>query len=131
MAVTIAIQMRATIAARSGDWSTALGAAVDAAEQQLELGDVTGFGTSLALAEGAFSALGHHEAAALLRGTLDAMGLLTKPMHVRDWAILAQSAASLEALGDERLAELTEQGAALDNRAAVVYVRTEAEPFLA
>ncbi len=131
MAVTIAIQMRGTIASRSGDWLTGLGAAVDAAEQQLALGDVSGLGTSLALAAGAFSALGRHEAAAVLRGKLDAMGLLNKPMHVSDWAIIAQSTASFEAFGDERLTQLIEQGAALDNRAAVVYVRTEADQLLA
>ena len=71
--VSNAIASRARIAARRGDWRTALQGAVDSAEQALELGDLGVVSRSLYTAGVALCALGSCEPAAVLFGKANAI----------------------------------------------------------
>ncbi len=119
----------AGIAARGGDWRTALRAAVDSAEEKLELGAHLIMSGSLYWAGVALCALGSYEPAAVLLGNADAM---TEPW-VPEWILEIKAttdAALLDALGEQHLATLIERGAALDITDAVAYLHTEADRIL-
>ncbi len=120
----------AGIAARGGDWRTALRAAVDSAEAKLELGAQLIMSGSLYWAGVALCALGSYEAAAILLGNANAM---TEPW-VPEWILdikTATDAALLEALGEQHLATLTARGAAMDITDVVAYLRAEVARILA
>ncbi len=123
--VSNAIHYKARIAARHGDWPTALLGAVDAAEQTVERGDHGVASRSLYTAGVALCALGSCEPAAVLFGKSDAMagrwGL--------DWGLemlAATEVAFLAALGEQQVAALAARGAALDFADAVTYLHAEA-----
>ena len=128
LAVTLALAARGRVAALAGEWRTALRAAVDAADHQVELGDSAVFSGSLVLAAVAFSALGQHEPAIVLLGTADAIGTANM-LPYEAWVIEAE-AASREGVGEEQAATLKARGAALEIDAAVAYLRTEADRVL-
>ena len=120
----------AGIAARGGDWRTALRAAVDSAEEKLELGAHLIMSGSLYWAGVALCALGSYEPAAVLLGNANAM---TEPW-VPEWILEIKTTtdtALLEALGGEHLATLTGRGATMEITDAVAYLRTEVERILA
>jgi hypothetical protein len=120
----------AGIAARSGDWRTALRAAVDSAEEKLELGAQLIMSGSVYWGGVALCALGSYEAAAMLLGNANAM---TEPW-VPEWIIelkRATDTALLDALGEQHLAALTARGAAMEITQAVAYLRAEVEAILA
>jgi hypothetical protein len=120
----------AGLAARGGDWPTALRAAVDSAEEKLELGAHLIMSGSLFWAGVALCALGSHEPAAVLFGNANAM---TEPW-VPEWVLAVKAtteAALLEALGEQQIATLAVRGAALEVTEAVAYLRVEAERALA
>ena len=120
----------AGIAARAGDWPTALRAAVDSAQEKLELGAYLIMSGSLYWAGVALCALASYEPAAVILGNANAM---TEPW-VPEWILEIKAvtdAALLEALGEQHLATLAAQGAALDVTDAVAYLSAEAERALA
>jgi hypothetical protein len=122
--------VKARLAARHGDWPTALQGALDAAEQTLEHGDHGVASRSLYTAGAVLCALGSYEPAAVLFGKSDAMTTRWGP----DWALemlTATDAALLEALGEQQVAALAAHGAALDLAEAVAYLRAEADRTLA
>jgi hypothetical protein len=126
--VAFAIHQKGHIAARRGDWRTALRSIVDAADQNLQLGALANVGLCH-LAGVAFWELGAFEPAAVLIGKSDAM---TEP-RAPDWVLemkAATDAALHEALGGPQVARLAEQGAALDIADAVAYLRAEADQAL-
>ena len=128
--VSNAIGVKARIAARRGDWRTALQGAVDAAEQTLELGDHGVVSRSLYTAGVALCALGSCEPAAVLFGKADAMA----ERWGLDWTLemlAATDVALLEALGEQQVATLAARGAALDITDAVAYLHAEADRALA
>ena len=127
--VATAMSSRAGLAARRGDWRTALQAAVDSAEQRLELGDHVLLSTSLNWAGVALCALGSCEPAAVLFGKSDTMTERRAPAWEREM-VAATHAALLETLGEQHLATLAERGAALDIADAVAYLRAEADQAL-
>jgi predicted ATPase/class 3 adenylate cyclase len=128
MAVSLSIGNKGTIAARSGDWRSTLAAAAAAAELQLKMGDGIGLRNTYMLAAAAFSALGEDEAGAVLIGRTTTV----PAAPASSWADIfaAAEARSHDVLGEQRLATLVEQGAALDHNAAVAYLRTEADRVL-
>ena len=73
MAVDLAWLNKGMIAARRGDWRTALRLAADTARQQLDVGDLSGLPGSLGLAASAFSMVSRHEVAAVLLGRAGSM----------------------------------------------------------
>ena len=128
--VSNAMAARAKIAARRGDWRTALRGAVDAAEQALELGDLGLVSRSLYTA-GVRVVLarvlrarrrplrqGHRDSGTMGRETTLEM-------------LAATDAALLETLGEQQVATLAKRGAALDNTDAVAYLHAEADRALA
>ena len=119
----------AGVAARGGDWRTALRAAVDSAEEKLELGAQLIMSGSLYWAGVALCALGSYEPAAVVLGNANAM---TEPW-VPEWILdikATTDADLLQALGEQHLATLTEQGAALEIAAVVADLRAEADRTL-
>jgi predicted ATPase/class 3 adenylate cyclase len=121
---------KASLAARRGDWPTAIRAGLDAAEQKLEYGDQATVYSCLYPAAVALCALGSYEAAAVLLGKVDAM---TERFGV-DWQrelLAATDAALLENLGDQQSRTLAAQGAELSATEAVAYLHTEAYRVLA
>jgi predicted ATPase len=119
----------AGLASRSGDWRTALRAAVVSAEEKLELGAQLIMSGSLFWAGVSLSALGSYEPAAILIGNANAM---TEPW-VPEWILEIKAttdAALLDALGEQRLVTLTQQGAALEITDVVSYLRTETNRIL-
>ncbi len=117
------------IAGRRGEWRTALRAIVDAADQNLQLGALANVGLCH-LAGVAFWELGLFEPAAVLIGKSDAMS----EAQIPDWVLemkAATDAALRETLGEQHVATLAEQGAALDVADAVAYLHAEAERALA
>jgi tetratricopeptide (TPR) repeat protein len=130
LSVANATGIKARIAARRGDWQTALRGAVDAAEQTLEHGDQGVASRTLYTAGVALCALGSYEPAAVLFGKSDAMTERWGP----DWTLemLAATDVTLrEALGEQQVATLAAQGAALDLAGAVAYLHAEADRTLA
>jgi len=122
--------VKARIAMRRGDWRTALQGAVDAAEQTLEHGDHGVASRSLYTAGVALCALGSCEPAAVLFGKSDAMA----QRWGLDWSLemlTATEVALLEALGEQQVATLAAQGAALDITDTVAYLHAEADRALA
>jgi tetratricopeptide (TPR) repeat protein len=126
--VSTAMLKKAGLAARRGDWRTALRACVDSAEQKLELGDLVLLRGSLYMAGVALCALGSSEPAAVLYGKADTMTRPT-PNWVLDM-VAATGAALLETLGEPQVARLAERGAALDMADAVAYLHAEANQAL-
>ena len=122
---------KARLAAKRGDWQTALRGAVDSVERALELGDQGVASRSLYTAGVALCALGSYEPAAVLFGKSDTMtqrgGALDSTLEL----LAATDAALLEALGEQQVATLTAHGAALDLTDAVAYLRAEADRALA
>ncbi len=129
-AVTTSNAMKALLAARAGQWRTALRASADAAEEQSQFGDPSLMVPSYWAAAVAFVGLGHFEPAAVLIAVSDALGPRQGP---RDGMALAAEtdAEVLEGLGEARLAELRARGAALGLTDAVAYLRAEADRVLA
>ena len=124
-----ATHQKGHIAGRRGEWRTALRAIVDAADQNLQLGALANVGLCH-LAGVAFWELGLFEPAAVLIGKSDAMSEALIP----DWVLemkAATEAALREALGEQYVATLAEQGAALGVADAVAYLHAEAERALA
>ena len=131
MAVSVSISNKGTISARSGDWHSALAAAVDAAELELEMGDALGLMNTYMLASSALTALGRHEAGAVLLGVAHSTGLSTRSAVAHTILLLGEAEVrSREALGDDRRSLLIDQGATFDDYTAVAYLRTEAERIL-
>jgi tetratricopeptide (TPR) repeat protein len=122
--------VKARIAARRGDWRTALQGAVDAAAQALELGDHALVSRSLSTAGVALCALGSSEAAAVLFGKADAIQERWGPDTTLEM-LAATDTALLEILGEQQVVTLAARGAALDITDAVAYLRTEADRALA
>ena len=132
--VSSAIWFRALLAARRGDWRTALRAGADAAEQKLELGDLLPANGCLHAAGIALCALGSCEPTAVLFGRADASTAERLRIDWIDWIVellAATDAALLETLGEQQVATLAEQGAALETADAVAYLRAEADRVLA
>ena len=131
-AVAMSSLMKATIAARTGQWRTALRASADAAERGLQLGDMITLGQSYWAAVFAFAGLGHLEPAAVLAGPADLrVDHSRAPWAIEDVDLAALTDdALLEGLGDERYAALRDRGAALQPTEAVAYLRAEAERVL-
>ncbi|MEX1008121.1 MAG: BTAD domain-containing putative transcriptional regulator [Acidimicrobiia bacterium] len=126
--VAHATHQKGHIAARRGEWRTALRAIVDASDQNLQLGALANVGLCH-LAGVAFWELRLFEPAAVLIGKSDAMTELSAP----DWVLemkAAADAALREALGEPQVARLAEQGAALDIADAVAYLHAEADQAL-
>ena len=114
-AVTTSNAMKALLAARAGQWRTALRASADAAEQQSQFGDPSLMVPSYWAAAVAFVGLGHFEPAAVLIAVSDALGPRQGPSD--GMALAAETDAEVrEGVGDERLAELRARGAALGAR---------------
>jgi hypothetical protein len=127
MAVDLARLNKGVIAARRGDWRTALRLAADTARQQLDVGNLSGLSGSLGLAANAFSMLGRHEVAAVLLGRARSMTLV----EFVGYGLVAETeAVRRDALGDEELARLEERGAAQDSRTVVDYLCSEADLLL-
>ena len=130
LGVAHATGVKARIAARRADWQTALHGALDAAEQMLEHGDHGVASTALYTAGVALCALGSDEPAAVLFGKSDAM----MERWGADWILemlAATDAALREALGEQQVATLAAQGAALHITDAVAYLNAEADRALA
>ena len=130
LGVLAATGIKGTIAARRGEWRIALHAAVETAEQQLQLGDLPNIHQSFLFAGLAFCEFGNVDAAATLIGKGDA---ISDRKNMQDWTLemLATSDAVLvETLGAERVAILAARGAALDATEAVAYLRAQAAPLL-
>ena len=119
----------AMLAARRGDWRTALQGAVDAAEQALELGDHGLVSRSLSRAGVALCALGSCEPAAVLFGKSAAIQERWGPDTTLE-LLAATDTALRESLGEQQVATLTAQGAALDITDAVAYLHAEADRAL-
>jgi hypothetical protein len=130
--VAHATHQRGHIAARRGEWRTALRAIVDASDQTLQLGLLANVGLCH-LAGVAFWELGFFEPAAVLIGKSDAMTESTPSARPPDWVLemtAATDAALREALGEQLVATLVEQGAALDIADAVAYLHAQADQAL-
>ena len=130
LGVSYAMAIKAGIAARRGDWRTALQVSVDAAEQMLELGAHWYMSRSLYWAGVALCALGSCEPAAVVLGNANAI----TERWVPDWIVeigAATDATLLETLGEQQVATLTARGAALDITDAFAYLRAEADRALA
>jgi hypothetical protein len=130
IAVSNAMGIRARLAARLGDWRTALQVAVDSVELAFEVGDHSLVSRSLSTAGVPLCALGSCEPAAVLFGKANAM--------MERWGVAwilemfaATDAALVEALGEQHVATLAARGAALDITEAVAYLRAEADRVLA
>ena len=130
MSLAMATANKAGIAARSGDWRATLLTSVDAAERQLEMGDLVNVTGPLVFASVALRELGHLDPAAVLLGRTAARS--DDPYWVQ-WFIdfdAANTAALVDALGESTFGELTARGAALDIADAVAYMREEVERVL-
>ena len=127
--VALAIGWKGWLAFRRGEWTTALRAALDAAEQLLEFGGLVTIKEFFHLGGAALAALGHNDAAAVLIGRADSLSARVGT-HIWLEIITATDAALLEALGEQRVATLAAQGAAFDNPEAVVYLRAQTEAVL-
>jgi tetratricopeptide (TPR) repeat protein len=130
LGVANATAIKARIAARHGDWQTALKGAVDSAEQTLEHGDQGVASRALYTAGVALCALGSYEPAAVLFGKAEAIAA----RWGADWnleMLAATDTALLEALGEQQVAMLAARGAALDITDAVAYLHAEADRTLA
>ncbi len=130
MSVAMATANKAGVAARRGEWRAALLTSIDAAEQQLELGDLVSVDGSLVFASAALRELGHLDPAAVLLGRTAARS--DDPYWVQ-WFVefdAANTAALVDALGEQRFGELTARGAALDIADAIAYMREEADRAL-
>jgi hypothetical protein len=125
-----AIGINARIAARRGDWRTALQGAVDAAEWALEHGDHGLVSRSLSTAGVALCSLGSCEPAAVVIGKANAIQERWGPPTTLE-LLAATDAALLEALGEQQVATLAARGAALDLADTVTYLHTEADRALA
>jgi tetratricopeptide (TPR) repeat protein len=128
--VSVAIGARGGLALRRGDWRTALQAAVERVERQLQLGDLGSLDGTFLSAGMTLADIGKFEPAAVLFGKADA---LSPRMAGIAWAhemLEATDVALLEALGEQQLATLTARGAALDNDDAVTYLRAQADAAL-
>ena len=128
--VSYATGIKAEIAARHGDWRTALQISVEAAEQMLELGAYWYMTRPLYWAGVALCALGSYEPAAVVLGNPNAITERWLP----EWIVelgAATDATLRETLGQQQVARLAARGAALDITDAVAYVHAEADRALA
>ncbi len=126
--VSVAIGSRGVLALRRGDWRTALHTAVERVERQLQLGDLGSLNQSFLGAGLALAEIGKLEPAAVLFGKADT---LSPRMVSAAWGhklLQATDTALLETLGEQHLATLTAQGAALDNDEAVAYMPRSSRP---
>jgi predicted ATPase len=120
---------KGALAARRGEWRTALQAAAEGAEQHLQLGDFVSLAQSFLLGGVAFCGLGYPDPAAVLIGRAFAMTELSPP----DWfaeMLSATDAALRETLGERQVATLTARGTALEITDAVAYLCAQADPAL-
>jgi len=130
--------VKATVAARSGQWRTALRASCDAAERGLELGDVITLGQAYWAAVLAFAGLGHLEPAAVLAGgPANLRGNRSSPRKPLTIALMdgvefsrSTDAALVAGLGEDRYAAFRDRGAGLEHTEAVAYLRAEADRAL-
>jgi hypothetical protein len=127
--VANATHQKGHLAARRGEWRTALRAIVDASDQNLRHGALEQVGLCH-LAGVAFWELGWFEPAAVLIGKSDAMTGAPVPGWVLEMKG-ATDAALREAHGEQQVATLAARGAALDIADAVAYLHAEAERALA
>ena len=130
MAVYASIMHKGVLAARRGDWRSALAAGADATGTELEMGDVIGLQSTYMLVAAAFSSLGQDEAAAVVIGKVASIESLTSGASYAIDLFAVAEERSRDVLGNQRLASLIDRGAALDHRAAVAYLRTEADRVL-
>ena len=129
MTIATATLTKSGIAARRGEWQTALEAGLDAAEQLLRIGDLQAMAGSIASSALALCELGHFEPAAILLGHADSIA----NRHWLGWALVmveATDAALTTALGREHAAALAAQGAALTTSDAVAYLRSETDQLI-
>jgi hypothetical protein len=130
MGVSYATILKGGLAARRGEWRTALQATVEGAEQKLQLGDLVALAGSWHLAGIAFCELGYFDPAAVLIGKGDAMFDTRGFFHWFLDMLAATNATLLETLGDQQVATLAARGAALEIADAVAYLRAQADPAL-
>lgn len=117
LSLSTAMVTRSLIALRCGAWPAALAAAVQLARRQIEFGQIVSLFSSMDSALIALWGLDRPEAAAVLLGKSRALEGRVHP----DWmtVLLAEVEASLrQNPGASRFAELTAEGATLDNAAA-------------
>jgi predicted ATPase len=129
MGVEMATFTRGAIAAQRHEWRTALQAALDTADQKLQLGDLATMPMAFDLAVIAFCGLEHFEIAGVLSGK----AATTAQRGESHWwadTLAAVDATLLEALGEQQLAALAARGAAFEIPDAVTYLRAQAEPVL-
>jgi predicted ATPase/class 3 adenylate cyclase len=125
MSASNAMGFKGWLAVRRGEWAAALDALIDGLEQKVHLGDLSAaagnlFGCGVALYE-----LGALEPAAVAIGKADATTTRFGPEWTTE-IVKTTDAALADRLGAERVAELAAQGAALEFRDAIAYVRAEA-----
>ena len=128
VAVANATEMQGAVAAYHGDHATGLRAAVDAAHQKLELGEVGTLGGTFDVAAVSLAGLGHAEAAVVLRGAVTRLG---NPGAAPEWMerIADTEAALVEQLGRTRFDTLLAQGRALTPRDAVAYLAASGRQY--
>jgi tetratricopeptide (TPR) repeat protein len=126
--VASAMSYTARLAARRGDWPTALQGTVVSAETNLEFGrGQWSMSEPFHLAGVALCALGSYEPAAVLLGYANE---LTDSWGLQDWMLESKAAADaalVGALGEHQVATLAAKGAALETRDAVTLLRAEAD----
>ena len=129
--VSVAVENKANVALRLGQWELGLRASADAAEQSLAFGIVTLLGRTCAIASLCLIGLGRPEPATVLLAAADVRDdRSTWPEWSLDLATAA-GPALLEGLGEQRLVALRDRGSALENAELVAYLRAEADRVLA
>jgi hypothetical protein len=122
--------IKGQIAARRGDWRTALQAARDLAEQHVQLGDLANLYQMLLFAGIVFCEIGDLDTAAVLVGKGDA---ISDRRNLPGWhleMLAGTDAALLATFGENHVATLAARGAALDSSEAIAYLRTQADTLL-
>jgi hypothetical protein len=128
--VATAIASREGTRAREGDWPASLRANADAAQQYRDGGNMMSCLVLLRTAAMALTAMGHFGPGAVIFGYADEQGPRRGSEEYMSYVISAD-AALLDALGEQRLAELKARGAALDLPNAIDFLRAEADRVLA
>ena len=129
--IASAAATRGWIAVGLRDWPLALETSVDTVEQFIDAGAVALAAAGMGIAGLAFCSLGSFEVAAVLFGTYGwaSANWLEHPSSHE--LFVAADAAIVDALGEQRVAELTARGAAMDMNETVAFLRAEVERVLA
>ena len=122
---------KAWIAVILRDWPLALETSLDSIDRFVGTGGVTLASAGVRIAGFTFCSLGSFEVAAVLFGRVSALAAgWFEPPWSRELFVAAETAI-VEALGEERVAELMARGAAMEITDAVAYLRAEVERVLA